>query len=255
MWERKKSIEPKVMKNLIYLLIPLYFICISCEHDPVYTDVTNEDPGDGGPGDGDPGDGDGNNDSCDPDVVYFVNDVKPIIVSNCAVTGCHGGGSAEDGIELSDYSGMMEIIEAGDAEGSEMVEVITEDDPDDIMPPPPNLALTSEQIATIITWINQGAENNECTSTECDLTNVTFSQTVWPIIQNSCTGCHSGANPQGNLSLTNYNEIADIAGSGFLSGVINHETGFVPMPFNSQQLDQCKIDQIDEWINQGFPDN
>jgi hypothetical protein len=123
------------------------------------------------------------------------------------------------------------------------------------MPPPPNNELTAEQIATIVDWINQGATNEECVNTDCDLTNVTYSEAVWPIIQINCTGCHSGGNPQGNISLTNYEEIALYAENGFLSGVINNEPGYVPMPFNGNPLDQCSIDIIDEWINEGYLDN
>lgn len=231
------------MKKLFYTLIPLFVFFISCEHDPVYTPIDSEDPiGDDG-------------EECDPDKIYFVNDVMPIIASNCAISGCHGGGSSQNGIELSTFSGIMEIVEAGNAFDSEIYEVITEDDPDDIMPPPPNSPLTTEQIAIIVDWINQGATNEECTNTACDLSNVTFSQSVWPIIQNSCTGCHSGGDPQGGLSLTNYSQISQIAANGFLLGAIKHEPGFVPMPFNGPQLDQCKIDTIEDWVDQGYPDN
>ena len=246
------------MRKVFYILIPFLILMLACEHEPVYTPIEGEDPGNGngenGNGNGN-GDGGDNGEACDPETVYFENDVLPIIASNCAISGCHGNGSAQDDVELSDFSGIMEIIKAGDAFDSEIYEVITEDDPDDIMPPPPNNPLTEEQIATIVNWINQGANNNECTNSACDLSNVTYSQSVWPIIQNNCTGCHSGGSPQGGISLTNYTEISVFAGNGFLSGVINHENGFVPMPFNGDQLDQCSIDTIDEWINQGFPDN
>lgn len=236
------------MKKLFYVIIPLSVFFVSCEHDPVYTPIGDDDP----IGGVDPGD---SGEECDPDKIYFVNEVMPIISSNCAISGCHGGGSSQDGIELSSYSGIMEIVEAGDAFDSEIYEVITENDSDDRMPPPPNAPLTAGQIAIIMDWINQGATNEECANTECDLSNVTFSQSVWPIIQNNCTGCHSGGSPQGNINLTNYSRIAQVAGSGLLLGVIQHEPGFVPMPYNGQQLDPCKIATIEEWVNQGYPEN
>lgn len=244
------------MKKLLYIIIPFLYVCLlSCEHDPVYTSIEGENPTDPGTGGGNGGGGNGNNDPCDPDTVYFSNDVLPIIVSNCAISGCHGGGSSQDGVELSDYEGIMEIIDVDDPIDSDLIEVVTEDDPDDIMPPPPNSPLTEEQIATILQWINQGALNNECTDTECDLSNVTFSQTVWPIIQNNCTGCHSGGNPSAGISLTNYNEVSQFAENGLLSAVINHENGVVPMPFNTNQLNECDIDKIDQWIAEGYLNN
>lgn len=242
------------MKKLFYILVPLYIILVSCEHDPLYTDVVTEDPTDPGDGGGDGG-GDNNGNSCDPNLTYFANDVMPIIASNCAITGCHGGGSAQDGIELSTYEGILDIIDVDDPVDSELIEVITEDDPDKIMPPPPNNQLTEEQISTLLAWISQGAQNNECTNASCDLTNVNFSESVWPIIQNNCTGCHSGGNPSGGISLTDYSDVSQVAASGILSAVINHESGVVPMPFNTNQLSQCDIDKIDTWIDAGYPND
>lgn len=231
------------MKKNIYLLMPLIFIILSCEHDPLYTSIDENNPDDIVIVD----------DSCDPNKVFFVNDVLPIINSNCALSGCHGGGSAQDGVDLSSYNGILQQITIGNAINSDLYEAITDNNPEDVMPPSPNNPLTTDQIATIKDWINQGATNEECT--DCDLTNVTYAQSVWPIIQNSCTGCHSGASPQGNLSLTNYNEVVQIAANGYLSGVINHASGFVAMPYNAQQLSECKIDIIEDWINQGYPNN
>ncbi len=227
------------MKRLILLPFVFTVLFISCVHDPLYVPaveeilVIEED--------------------CDPSEVYFVNDILPIINSNCAISGCHGGGSAQDGVELSTYSGILQIVDPGNAESSEMYEVITDTDPADIMPLPPNSPLTSEQIGLIRDWINQGATNKECI--DCDLTNVTYSQSVWPIIQNSCTGCHGGTNPQGGLFLTDYDQVSQIAQNGALLGVIKHEPGFVPMPLNGPQLSECKIDTIEEWINQGILNN
>lgn len=230
------------MKKSIYLLLPLVFWVFSCEHDSLYTPIEDYSDSililD---------------DECNPDKIYFVNDVLPIINSNCAISGCHGGGSAQDGVDFSSYNGIMQQITVGNALNSDLYEAITEDDVDDIMPPLPSSPLTPGQIAIIRDWINQGATHEECN--DCDLTNITFSQAVWPIIESNCTGCHSGINPQGNLSLTNYDEISLIAGNGYLSGVINHEAGFIAMPFNGQQLSDCNIDIIEDWINQGFPNN
>ena len=227
------------MKHCSLLLFIFPFLFMACVHDPLYVPVDEEivvvD------------------EDCDPSVIYFVNDVLPIINSNCAISGCHGGGSAQNGVELSTYENILQYIDPGDAESSDLYEVITESDPADIMPPLPNSPLTSEQIAIIGTWIDQGATNLECT--DCDLSDITFSQSVWPIIQNSCTGCHSGASPQGGISLTNYDEVVLIAQSGALLGVIKHEPGFVPMPFNGQQLSDCQIDTIEDWVDQGLPNN
>lgn len=228
------------MKRILYLFLICNMLIMSCVHDSLYVPVEEEDVVIV-------------DDECDPDLVYFVNDVLPIIQSNCAISGCHGGGSAQDGVELSSYENIIQHVNSGNAFDSDIYEAITDSDPDNIMPPPPNSPLTNEQIEIIRNWIDQGATNLECS--DCDLTNVTYSQSVWPIIQNSCTGCHSGSSPQGGISLTNYDQVAQLAENGILFGVINHDAGYVPMPFNGQQLSVCKIDTIEEWINQGFPNN
>lgn len=226
----------------LFLFIGIITLITACQHDPLYTPI-EEPPVEEPPVE---------ETNCDPNTVYFVNDVLPIIQSNCAFSGCHGNGSAQDGVDLSSYDHIMIEVTPGDPNDSELYEVITESD-DDIMPPAPYEALTTEQIQTIRDWILQGAQNNECT--DCDLSNVTYAQTVWPIIQNSCTGCHSGSNPQGNLSLTNYNEVVAIGQDGSLMGTINHTSGYIAMPYNGQQLSQCKRDQIQDWVDQGMPNN
>src|SRR5205085_11653785 len=102
--------------------------------------------------------------------------------------------------------------------------VITENDPDKIMPPPPNTPLTPEQINLIVTWINQGAQNNYCT--DCDTTNVTYAGKIKSIIDLKCKGCHSGSNAPLGINLTTYSGLQGIALTGALMGSITHQTGY-----------------------------
>ncbi|MBT8219519.1 MAG: hypothetical protein KJP00_06835 [Bacteroidia bacterium] len=199
----------------------------------------------------DPNDQSGN---CDPNVFYFENDVLPIIASNCAYSGCHGDGSAEDGVDLSTFASIIATAEVkpGDAADSKLYKVMIDNDPSDLMPPPPSPALSAEQINIIATWINQGAENTLCESMgSCNTEAITFSQHIHPIVVNKCQGCHSGGAPQGGISLTNYNEIKISVNSGRFLGSINHDPGYVAMPLNTAKLPQCEIDQISEWIALG----
>jgi mono/diheme cytochrome c family protein len=224
------------MKHLILIFL-FASVFVGCKHDSLYT------PADEPPLE---------ETECDPNMIYFVNDVLPIIQSNCAFSGCHGGGSAADGIELSTYNGIMDIVNPGNPNDSELYDVITETG-GDIMPPSPYAPLSSEQIQTIREWILQGAVNNECT--DCNMDNITFSGTVWAIIQNSCTGCHNSSNTQGGISIENYNEVVALGQNGSLMGTINHDSGYVAMPYNGAQLSQCKIDQVQDWVDQGMPNN
>ena len=194
---------------------------------------------------------------CDPDTVYFQNTILPLLQSSCGIIGCHDPGTASDGVVLTSYQSIMEsnVVDPGDPTGSDLYEVLVEIDPDKRMPPPPNQPLNSEQITSVFKWIEQGALNNYCDEIECDTVNVSFSENVWPIIQGSCFGCHSGSTPQGGISLEGYDNVVAVANTGRLMGAIRHESGFSPMPQNGAQLSDCKITQIQKWIDDGTPNN
>lgn len=225
-----------------------------CKHEPVYP--IGQEPGTGGNGNGGGG-GNGNGQPCDPNTIYFVNDILPIFQSNCAMSGCHDANSAQDGIVLTSYSTIMgsDVIEPGNANDSEVYEVITETDPDKIMPQPPQSPLTQAQISMIQQWINQGAPNNSCTETACDTFNVTFSASVKPIITGNCQGCHSGGNPSGGIDLSTYAGVQAVASSGQLYGAVNHQSGYQPMPQGGNKLPFCEIRKIKLWIDAGAPNN
>jgi len=194
---------------------------------------------------------------CDPDSVYFLNTIQPLINSNCAIPGCHDAGTAEDGVILDTYANIINTgdVRPGDPSDSELFEVLVETDPDKLMPPPGSGVgpLTPDQIMAIFTWIQQGALENGCD--DCDTTNFTFSTGVWPIINTSCTGCHSGSAPQGGIALTNYTEVAASAASGALLGSMSGAAGYVSMPYNAPRLPDCSVDIIARWIDDGAPNN
>ena len=193
---------------------------------------------------------------CDPDTVYFENDIYPLIVSSCATTDCHDAVSAQDDIILVDYVSIIEHgdIKPGNPDESKLYKKITEDDQEDIMPPPPDDPLSSEQIQKIRTWISQGALNNNCDE-DCDTTNVSFANHIWPLVENNCLGCHSGGTPGGGIYLNDFASIVTATESGELWGAVNHFPGFSPMPKNANKLSDCKIRQIQIWIEDGTPDN
>jgi hypothetical protein len=196
---------------------------------------------------------------CDPDTVYFEMDVLPILNSSCAKSGCHDA-TAQERVRLDSYSAVMSsnVIAAGNPNGSKLVEKITETDPGDIMPPPPDVPLDAAQIEIIRKWIAQGAQNLFCDAA-CDTVNVTFTGTIWPeIIQSYCYGCHSGASASGGIHLENYSDVAAASAiapgqPGSLLGAVTHNPGNFAMPKNQQKLPDCKISQIRNWINLGKP--
>jgi mono/diheme cytochrome c family protein len=198
----------------------------------------------------------------DPDTVYFQNEVLPLLLSSCGISGCHDQATAEDDVILTSYYFVMQTAEVVPFEPweNDIIEKVYETDPDDRMPPPPAPPLTQDQKDMIYTWIQQGALNNHFDVEDCDSVNVTFAGMVFPIIQNSCFGCHSGTAPEGGIHLTNYSQIAAVGAippgnPGSLLGAVTWATGNIPMPKNGPHLSNCDIAQIREWINDGMPDN
>lgn len=193
---------------------------------------------------------------CHPDTVYFATTILPLLTSNCAIPGCHDAITMEDGVNLSSYAGVMSsnVINVGDPWNSDLLEMVTENDPQDRMPPPPNNPLTQAQINALYTWMSQGALNNTCQAA-CDTTVFTFSGAVQPIVQARCQGCHSGGTPQGGILLTNYDQIKTVAITGQLYGAVSHTGGYTPMPYNGAKIPDCEITQIRKWIEDGTPNN
>ncbi len=192
---------------------------------------------------------------CDPDVVYFVQDVLPLLVSSCAQTGCHNTASHEDGIILESYEVILahqDLIVPGDPGESELIEVLYETG-DDLMPPAPNAPLTTEQINTLSLWIEQGALNLSCS--ECDTTSVTFSGSILPLLNSTCAGCHSGSSPSGGVSLTNHAEVVAAIGSNNLMPSIRQEAGASVMPPAGNPLNECQVQLFEIWIAEGMPNN
>ena len=94
----------------------------------------------------------------------------------------------------------------------------------------------------------------------CVTDNMSYSNDVWPVISASCTGCHSGANPGGGISLENYTDVSasgaiEAGNYGSLYGAISHASGNTPMPKNGNKLSDCTISRIKAWIDQGMLDN
>ena len=91
--------------------------------------------------------------------VSFTDQVMPIFEARCWE--CHSEENTELGLRLDSYEGVMQgsdygtVVEAGDPDGSLLVDMIASGDmPEDGDPVPP------EELEIIKTWIAEGAENN-----------------------------------------------------------------------------------------------
>lgn len=91
--------------------------------------------------------------------VSFVNEVMPILEKHCWE--CHSEQSAELGLKLDTYEGVMAgsdygtIVEIGDADASLLIDMIASGDmPEDADP------LPAAELDVIKAWILEGAPNN-----------------------------------------------------------------------------------------------
>ena len=238
-----------------FVVILLSLSTPSCKHDPAF-------PGGSDPTDtiGNPVDTTGNPGlgvPCDPDSVYFQNQILPILVSNCTESGCHNETDHQEGVILTSYQHLMSTVEhVTDNNWGEnkLMKVLLDDDPDDRMPY--NKApLPQAQINLIAAWIQQGAKNNECNENygACETSNVKYSAFVQPLIQARCQGCHSGSAPQGGINLSTYANVKTLAGNGKLYAAVTRTSDW--MPKGGAKLDACTLDKLKAWIDAGAPEN
>ncbi|HQW43159.1 MAG: hypothetical protein IPF69_06005 [Chitinophagaceae bacterium] len=191
--------------------------------------------------------------TCSPDSVYFVNQVMPLISSNCTMSGCHDNITHADGVNLTTYAKIMQYVIPGNAANSKLYKVVIKTN-GDRMPPPPMPVFTTAQKALLQKWINQGAKNNSCVGS-CDTTVFTYSGAVKPIMDAKCTGCHNPGNLGGNIDVSTYTAVRVVALNGKLYGSVAHQAGYSPMPKNSAKLSDCEIRQIQKWVTAGSLNN
>ena len=91
----------------------------------------------------------------------------------------------------------------------------------------------------------------------CDTAGMQYARDIVPILEGNCYRCHGTGNTAGShgILLEGYENIKPYAQNGTLYGNVAHLPGFVPMPYETQMLDDCTIHKILDWTLQGSPDN
>ncbi|MEQ1744957.1 MAG: hypothetical protein ABMA02_06010 [Saprospiraceae bacterium] len=242
------------MRFFIFMLVIISFFGPGCKHDSLFSGGTDPYPD---PVDTlDPGI-DSTGWPCGPDTAYFKNQVLPLLISQCAMAGCHDALTHEDGVILTDYQNVIATgkVKPSDPNGSDLYKSIIATSASKRMPRPPAAPLSAEQKELIRKWIAQGAKNNECNENygACDTTGVTYSNFVGALMANQCTGCHGGAYTYGSLRLTTYAEVKASAQSGKLYGAIARQPGYVAMPQGGAALSSCFVSKVKSWVDAGMP--
>ncbi len=223
------------MRYTIIIASFLLILLSNCKHEPneiPLPDVIVSNPGNGNV----------------IDSICYADSISPLLNSSCANSGCHDDINHQSGINLSSYQNVISTIS-----GNLLMQVIQDTGPLG-MPAAssgvPKLSLA--QIALIKRWVNEGMkEGIDCGNCPLDTINITFSGTIFPLIQSNCLGCHSST----GTNLIGYDSIYKQVINGKLNCTVNHLSGCLPMPQNGQMLCPGKIAQIKKWIDSGAPNN
>jgi hypothetical protein len=92
--------------------------------------------------------------SCDTNNTSFSGAIQPIFTINCALSGCHASASPTGGYVLDNYNGIRSVVLSG-----RLIGAITHAAGYSAMPKDAPM-LSDCDLATIISWINQGSQNN-----------------------------------------------------------------------------------------------
>lgn len=183
----------------------------------------------------------------------FTRDIQPVILSRCATKNCHDAISHKEGYNLTTYSGIRNSVRPGNPASSKLYTVLKLSGGEEKMPPAGSPQLSAAEIDSIGKWISYGALNENCGEV-CDTINpVTFSGTIWPIMQTSCTGCHSAPSPGGGILLANYANVQTIAANGSLMNSLRGN-GVTKMP-QGGSFSTCRIRQFEIWVKKGALNN
>jgi len=95
-------------------------------------------------------------------------------------------------------------------------------------------------------------------TTNCDTTNVRYSNQIMSILNSNCNNCHGAAVANsigGGINLSTYTSIKPyVTNSSLLNSVLQNGKA-APMPKNASKLDDCSILAIQTWINLGALNN
>jgi mono/diheme cytochrome c family protein len=199
---------------------------------------------------------------CSNDASYpticFTSQIRPIYVTNCAMSGCHDGSAsshAPHDVVLTDYTHIMQGIKPRHPERSKYYTELIAFLGIGNGGMPPSKPLSSQQISLIKAWIEQGADESDCTSSSCDTANVTYSGIVSAIFSINCNQCHNSTTTSGGVNLDGYNNLKaelDANKTNLLNAIGYSSSPKMPPAY---ELTSCEIEQINIWVRNGYPNN
>jgi hypothetical protein len=90
-----------------------------------------------------------------------------------------------------------------------------------------------------------------------DTLGMTYLTNIKPIFETKCgatdINCHKTGNVD-DINLDNYTDAKDLAVNDDLLGSLLHLAGYEPMPKDAGFLDNCNLNKIKNWVNNGEPE-
>lgn len=91
-------------------------------------------------------------------------------------------------------------------------------------------------------------EKNKCNISEP----ITYQKDIAPLIEQKCFLCHAPdvyKKKASRVKIFDYKSLVNVAKDGRLLGAINHEPGFIAMPYKkNEKIDECSILLIESWV-------
>jgi mono/diheme cytochrome c family protein len=225
------------MKKIALLAGSLCILIYACKHDMISANVSQTPVPITNPA---------------SDSVCFTAEVLPLFQSYCGSKGCHGSGSAEEGVSLETYFNIMKGISPGNPNNSKYFREITKGE----MPPKNSPQLSSAQVAVIQKWINQGAKNTTCINA-CDTSKYTYTNAIQSLLATNCNGCHGSMPGSGGVYLGTLTAAKNYitANKALFLNAINHSATLPAaqrMP-PAAKMSDCQVQQLTKWINANMP--
>jgi hypothetical protein len=89
----------------------------------------------------------------------------------------------------------------------------------------------------------------------CDTTAVTFAGHIAPLVASECAGCHSGASPDGGLTLDGHASISAAFVDGAALDRVSRSAGSSGAMPPSGPLPSCDVTVLRAWVDAGAPNN
>jgi hypothetical protein len=187
---------------------------------------------------------------CDS-VVYYKEDIVPIMNAKCATPGCHVPGSSYG--DFTTYTGTKVRLDDGTIKST-----VFNNTPYP-MPQAGSLPLTDAEKKKLNCWIKQSYPNNSksantsantCTST------ISYSLNIAPILSANCSStnaCHGAASANGVY--TSYTGLKTDVNNGKLNNRLIVNNNVHNPPAYVPPLSQSDINKINCWIQQSSPNN